>query len=126
MWRAIIVLVALAGSIDQAATQAPLIDPRPPPEIFDAFTGQIHTQITMILTGRNAEQFGVATVAPIYNPARCPNADGYMTDSAQPGYHTYYAAALLAFAERADVVVVVAVQGCVADHPKLIGLKIVR
>lgn len=86
----------------------------------------IQTQITMIRTGWNAEQFGIVTVDPIVNPANCPTADGYVADSTQPGYHTYYAATLLAFAERATVIVVVAEQGCVSDRPKLIGLNIVR
>jgi hypothetical protein len=86
----------------------------------------ILTQITMIRTGWNAEQFGIVTVAPIVNPAGCPTPDGYVTDSAQPGYQTYYSATLLAFAERAKVIVVVAEQGCVAGRPKLIGINIVR
>jgi hypothetical protein len=88
----------------------------------------IPTQITMIRTGWNAEQFGIVTVAPIQNPSRCLTPDGYVTDSTQPGYQTYYAAALLAFAERATVIVVVSdVAGdCVASRPKLIGINIVR
>ena len=86
----------------------------------------IQTQITMIRTGWDSDQFGIVTVAPIVNPAHCPTADGYVADSTQPGYHTYYAAALLAYAERATVIVVVAEQGCVSSRPKLIGLDIVR
>ncbi|MGH7840319.1 MAG: hypothetical protein ACREQT_02210 [Candidatus Binataceae bacterium] len=86
----------------------------------------IPTQITMIRTGWNAEQFGIVTVAPIVNPAGCPTADGYVTDSSQPGYQTYYAATLLAYAERATVIVVVAEHGCVSSRPKLIGINIVR
>jgi hypothetical protein len=86
----------------------------------------IATQITMIRTGWDAEQFGIVTVAPIQNPAGCPTPDGYVTDSKQAGYQTYYAAALLAFAERATVIVVVAEQGCIASRPKLIGINIVR
>lgn len=87
----------------------------------------ITIQITMIFTGHNKDQFGIHTVAPTVNPAKCdlPNS-GYATDSSQPGYHTFYAAALLAFAERANVVVVVDDEGCVADRPKLIGLNILR
>ncbi len=86
----------------------------------------IQTQITMIRTGWDAEQFGIVTVAPIQNPAHCPTADGYVTDSKQPGYQTTYAATLLAFAERATVIVVVAEQGCIAGRPKLIGIDVVR
>ena len=86
----------------------------------------ISTQITMIRTGWDAEQFGIVTVAPIVNPAGCPTADGYVTDSTQRGYQTYYSAALLAFSERATVIVVVAETGCVAGRPKLIGINLVR
>jgi hypothetical protein len=85
----------------------------------------IKTQITEIRTGWNEEQFGIVTVAPIVNTP-CPTHDGYVTDHEQPGFHTYYAAALLAFAERATVIVVVSSTGCVAGRPQLIGLSIVR
>jgi hypothetical protein len=94
---------------------------------------KVKTQITMIFTGHEKEQFGIHTVAPTINPANCPHdpdserpPNGYATDSSQPGYHTFYAAALLAFAERADVEVVVDDEGCVAGRPRLIGLNILR
>lgn len=86
----------------------------------------IPTQITMIRAGWNADSFGIVTVAPTANPHGCPNPDGYVTDSSQPGYHTYYAATLLAFAERATVIVVVSDTECVGPFPKLIGIDIVR
>jgi hypothetical protein len=87
----------------------------------------IQTQITMIRTGWNRDQFAIVTVAKIQDPAKCATApDGYLTDSTQPGYQTYYAAALLAFAERATVVVVVDDHACLAGRPKLIGINIVR
>ena len=93
-----------------------------------AFADQeVTTQITMIFTGHDKDQFGIHTVAPTVNPANCPLKDrGYATDSSHPGYHTFYAAALLAFAERADVMVVVDDEGCVADRPRLIGINILR
>ena len=93
-----------------------------------AFADQkVTTQITMVFTGHQKDQFGIHTVAPTINPAHCPLHDsGYATDSDQPGFHTFYAAALLAFAERADVEVVVDDEGCVADRPRLIGLNILR
>jgi hypothetical protein len=88
---------------------------------------KVSTQITMIFTGHNKDLFGIHTVAPTINPARCPLSDsGYATDSSHPGYHTFYAAVLLAFAERANVEVVVDDEGCVADRPRLIGLNILR
>src|SRR5262249_49865625 len=84
-----------------------------------AFADQkVTTQITMIFTGHEKDQFGIHTVAPTVNPAHCKLDDsGYATDSDQPGFHTFYAAALLAFAERADVEVVVDDEGCIADRP---------
>ena len=93
-----------------------------------AFADQkVSTQITMIFTGHNKDQFGIHTVAPTVNPFHCPLMDsGYATDSSQPGYSTFYAAALLAFAERADVEVIVDDEGCVAERPRLIGLNILR
>jgi len=88
---------------------------------------KVSTQITMVFTGHNRDQFGIHTVAPTVNPAHCPLPDsGYATDSNQPGYQTYYAAVLLAFAERADIEVVVDDEGCIADRPKLIGINILR
>ncbi|MGH7842228.1 MAG: hypothetical protein ACREQT_12010 [Candidatus Binataceae bacterium] len=87
----------------------------------------IPTQITMIRTGWNADSFGIVTVAPTVNPNGCPTSNlGYVTDSSQPGYQTYYAATLLAFAERATVIVVVAEHECLGPFPKLIGIDIVR
>jgi hypothetical protein len=91
-----------------------------------AAPASIQTQITMIRTGWNRDQFAIVTVAKIQDPAKCGTADGYLTDSTQPGYLTYYAAALLAFAERATVIVVVDEQACLAGRPKLIGINIVR
>jgi hypothetical protein len=88
---------------------------------------EVTTQITMVFTGHDKDQFGIHTVAPTVNPAHCKIGDrGYATDSSRPGYQTFYAAALLAFAERADVMVVVDDEGCVADRPRLIGLNILR
>ena len=107
------------------AVAEPLIE-HPPAHFFDPVNVPAH--ITMIRTGWNAESFAIETMEPISNPAGCPTADGYVTDSTQSGYHTYYAAALLAFAERATVIVVVAAVPlqCVSGRPKLIGINIVR
>jgi hypothetical protein len=87
----------------------------------------IKTRIKEVFTGWNADQFGIITVDPVANPANCKlDTHGYMTDSNQPGYHTFYAAALLAFAQRATVIVVVDERGCIEDRPKLVGLNILR
>ena len=96
-----------------------------------AFADQtVRSQIIKIFTGFNRDQFGIITVAPIINPANCrPDGNdptGYMSESSRPGYQTFYAAALLAFAERADVEVVADDEGCVAERFRLIGLNILR
>jgi hypothetical protein len=121
-WGLLLVIGVCAPAVAEPST-VPLPHGQPPVELDPV---NVSTQITMIRTGWNAEQFGIVTVDPITNPAQCGTADGYVTDSTQPGYHTYYAAALLAFAERATVIVVVARFGCVANRPKLIGINIVR
>jgi hypothetical protein len=86
----------------------------------------VRTQITEIFTGWDADQFGIFTTDPVVNPAKCERATGYMTDGKQPGYRTFYAAALAAFAQRATVIVVVDETECIEDHPKLKGLNILR
>jgi hypothetical protein len=94
-----------------------------------AFADQKVTgQITTVFTGHEKDQFGIHTDAPQINPSGNPecNQPGYATDSSQPGYKTFYAAALLAVAMRANVEVVVDDEGCVADRPKLIGINIKR
>ena len=90
---------------------------------------KVKTQITEVFTGFDAEQFGIITVDPRVDPANCdPKAEthGYMSDIHQPGYHTFLAAALAAFAQRSTVQVIVSSKekDCVGDHPKLIGLNI--
>jgi len=32
---------------------------------------------------------GFGSREPILNPAHCPDLDGYLSDSTQPGYNTY-------------------------------------
>src|SRR5687768_8328586 len=64
-----------------------------------AVSGMIKT----IRTGWNVEAFGIEMNEPMQNPANCPLPDGYIADSSQPGYKTYYAAALTAFVDRARI-----------------------
>ena len=88
----------------------------------------ITTQITEVFTGWDADLFGIKTTEPVANPAGCKVPTGYASDSKQAGFHTFYAAALAALAQRATVIVVVdpAKDHCVANHPKLMGLNILR
>jgi hypothetical protein len=87
---------------------------------------QLVATIKEIRTGWNSDQFGIVTNEPIQNPGRCPTPDGYVTNSSEPGFHTYYVAAITAFVARAKIVVVIAEQGCVASRPKLIGVNVLR
>ena len=101
----------------------------------------VRSQIIEIFTGWNADQFGIKIADPINNdgnPANChPNGHpptGYMSESSRPGYQIFYAAALLAFAERANVAIRVDDEGCVGGtardpkdgFPRLIGIDIFR
>jgi hypothetical protein len=87
---------------------------------------QFIATIKEIRTGWNSDQFGIVTNEPMQNPAGCPTPDGYVTDSTQPGFNTFYVAAITAFVERARIVVVVAGRGCVAGRPQLIGINVLR
>ncbi len=98
------------------------VDTRVPPHEPTQFIATIKE----IRTGWNSDQFGIVTNEPMRNPAGCPTADGYVTDSTQPGFNTFYVAAITAFVERARVVIVVAPRGCVAGRPKLIGINVLR
>jgi hypothetical protein len=84
--------------------------------------------IKEIRTGWDVEQFEIVTNEQIVNPAECHTPDGYVADSKQPGYNTYYVAAITAFVERVKIVVVVDARkgACVSERPKLIGVNIVR
>jgi hypothetical protein len=85
------------------------------------------TTIKEIRTGWNADAFAIVTNEQhMANPGNCPTPDGYLTDSSQSGYNTYYAAAIAAFVERAQIVAVIAEQGCIAGRPKLIGINVRR
>ena len=93
----------------------------------DSLHVHIETQITMIFTGFDADQFGIHTVGPTNNDAKCELSNGgYATNINHPGFHTLYAAALLAFAERATVNVIVSRDGCVVGRPRLMGINILR
>ena len=97
--------------------------------------------ITMVRTGWNAESFAIVTQGPVLNPLHCPIADGYVTDSSQLGYNTYYAAALAAYVSNSPVLVVVfdppispnPANGtgtnalpCDQGRPRLIGIDLTR
>jgi hypothetical protein len=80
--------------------------------------------ITQLRTGWNADSFGIMLDAPQANPAHCTtNNLGYVSSIDQPGYHTYYAAALAAYVAGKRVTVVVHLTECLGPFPKIIGIN---
>lgn len=94
------------------------------PAMAQTMTGPVN--VTMVRTGWNADAFAVVTLQPIANPSGCPIADGYVAQKPQPGYDTYYRAALLAFDKNSRAQVTVADAGCIAGRPKIIGINLLR
>ena len=82
--------------------------------------------ITMVRTGWNAEVFAVVLNVPVQNPAGCATPDGYLTEGSLPGYRTYLASALTAYANKSPVQVVVDNRACLIGRPKLIGINLTR
>jgi hypothetical protein len=61
---------------------------------------------------------------PQINPAGCANNTlGYISTIDQPGYHTYYAAALTAYVARKQVTITVHNTQCTGGFPKIIGVN---
>lgn len=82
--------------------------------------------ISMIRTGWNDDSYAVVTVERLPNPARCATPDGYISHKSLPGYSTYYAAALAAYAAHRRVMLVVHNTECFAGRPKLIGINLIQ
>ncbi|KQZ32557.1 hypothetical protein [Duganella sp. Root1480D1] len=88
---------------------------------------QTHTgpvPVVRIRTGWSADLFTVDTGQAHINPANCPSADGYYASSADPGYKTFYAAALLAFSMGKSVSLYISNFQCTEQRPRIIGLII--
>ena len=97
--------------------------------------------ITMVRTGWDTKSFAIVTQQPILNPQHCPIPDGYVSDSSQSGYNTYYAAALAAYVSKTPVLVVIFDPSthpskatgtgthpspCDQGRPRLIGIDLTR
>lgn len=82
--------------------------------------------ITQIVTGWNSEVFSVNIGTPLPNPAGCPATDIAASAEANPGYKTFYAAALTAFSNDTPVVLVVSNTTCEGARPRLIGITLGR
>ena len=108
--RALVVALCLVGMASPSLSQT-----------------MIPSTINGIRTGWNVDSFAITTVEAIANPAHCPTPDGYISDKSQPGYNTYYAAALTAFISPSpSVVVTVHDTQCLDGRPKLIGINLAR
>lgn len=91
-----------------------------PAQAQQAATGNI----TSLRTGWNSDSFGIVISAGQINPAGCPEGNlGYISTIDNPGYHTYYAAALTAYVARKQVSVVVHNSECIGPFPKIIGIN---
>lgn len=89
--------------------------------IAQSFTDPV--TIIQIRTGWFQDAFAVVTQEPVINPAGCAVDDGYISYGAEPGYQTYYSAALTAFALGVPAVVTVSDTDCNSDRPVLIGIN---
>jgi hypothetical protein len=108
--RALVVALSLVGMVSPSLSQT-----------------MTSTTINGIRTGWNVDSFAITTVEAIANPANCPTPDGYISNKAQPGYDTYYAAALTAFiSPSSSVVVTVDDTKCLDGRPKIIGINLAR
>lgn len=87
-------------------------------------TGAVH--ITQIVTGWGTDHFSVDIDGTIPNPAGCGASDLTGTGVEDPGYKTFYAAALTAMSTDKPVMIVVSNTQCSGVRPKLIGISINR
>src|SRR5581483_6959063 len=81
--------------------------------------------IALLRTGWNADSFGVVLNQPLLNPARCPIPDGYVSDSGQGGYDTYYEFVLNAYRKSWPITVVIdgTPGACDIGRPRIIGIN---
>jgi hypothetical protein len=86
--------------------------------------GPVH--ITQVVTGWGTDHFSVNIDGAIPNPAGCGAIDLAGTGVEDPGYKTFYAAALTAMSTDKTVLIVVSNSQCSGVRPKLIGITINR
>lgn len=94
------------------------------PAMAQTVTGPLN--VTSVRTGWNADSFAIVTLQATANPAGCPIPDGYVALKPQPGYDTYYRAALLAFQMNTRVQMSVDNAACIAGRPRMIGVNLLR
>jgi len=79
--------------------------------------------IAQIVTGWGYDSFSVNLGTAISNPAGCPASDMAVVSTDSPGYKTYYAAALTAFANDLPVSLVISTTACEGTRPRIIGIQ---
>lgn len=109
MRRMMFILIFVAANASQGLAQQPT---------------SVGTVVTFVRTGWNSDSFAIGTREPIANPAHCGTADGYISEIADPGYRTFYAAALTAYVTKNNVVVVVDPTKCISGRPRLVGIDL--
>lgn len=78
--------------------------------------------ITRVRTGWAADQFAIETGQAILNPANCPAPNGYHSAGTDPGFKTFYAAALMAFSAGKNVTIIVSDKECSVGGPRIVGI----
>ena len=84
--------------------------------------------ISLLRTGWGGDSFALVLKLPpgvsLPDPHHCGTLDGVMSDSASPGYNTFYAAALAAFSARKPVTVILNDHACVQGRPAIFGINV--
>ena len=88
----------------------------------------VNGTIKVLRTGWNSDAFGIEIDAPQQNPAGCQNNVGYVSEASQPGFKTFYMAAIAAYQTGKVISVVVDSNSgaCVGGWPKIIGINLLR
>ncbi|MFC5741148.1 hypothetical protein [Dyella tabacisoli] len=88
-------------------------------------SGQIY--VNRMSTGWGTDSFGISTSGnTAVNPAGCSNTDLYSIDGTDPGYKTFYAAALTAYTNGTPVEVIISNQNCRQGRPMILGISLLK
>jgi|ERR1700735_1074962 hypothetical protein len=89
-----------------------------------AQTASSYGSIVAVNTGWSADEFGVSTTTAVVNPAGCPYTDGYIINSSEPGYNTFYAAVLTALSTGLQIAITVSNTQCTSGRPTIIAVSV--
>lgn len=92
----------------------------------EAQTVVSHTIINTVTTGWGYDAFGLMIAAPVPNPAGCTLSDFPLSNGTDPGFKTYYAAALTAWSTNSPVSIVISNTQCSNNRPRIIGIHLER